>query len=247
MPVSLKGRILPVAIMFSALLGADSLAEPSGVYQQDFAAKFSLKAHGTVIGKTEWSLTTNDANELIYKSESKAAGIAALITNDHIVERSVWRREPQGLLPHTYKYDRSGGKREKRVAVAFDWKNGLARNTAKGETWSMPVPEGTLDKLGYVIVMMHDLNTGKRDLQYQIADGGKLKLYRFKAIGEESLKTPFGVLSTVIMRRIRDDKRETTYWCATQYRYLPIKVEHREKDGSVITLYIESLRGIPRS
>lgn len=248
MSVSLKGRTLLPVIVFSVLLGPDTLAEPAGVYQQNFSAKFSLKARGTVIGKTEWSLTTNDANELIYESESKAAGLAALFTNDHIVERSVWRRKPQGLLPHAYKYDRSGGEKEKKIAVAFDWDRGLALNTAKGETWSMPVPEGTLDKLGYVIVMMHDLNTGKRELQYQIADGGKLKLYRFKAIGEESLKTPFGILPTVIMRRIRDDnKRETTYWCATQLRYLPIKVEHREKDGSVITLYIESLQGIPRN
>ena len=246
MSISLIARA-PV-IAFTALLCAASNAEPLGVYSQDFSAKFSLKAHGAVIGKTQWSLKNNDAKELVYESESKAASIAALITNDHIVERSVWRREAEGLVPHAYKYDRTGGKKEKRVAVAFDWSKGIALNTAKGKTWSMPVPEGTLDKLGYLIVMMYDLNKGKRDLQYKIADGGRLKVYRLKAIGEESLSTPMGQLSTVIIRRIRDDnKRETTYWCAPRYGFLPVKVEHREKDGSVITLHIESLQGIPNS
>ena len=246
MSVSLIGRVAVIGL--TALLSAAANAEPLGVYSQDFSAKFSLKAHGALIGKTEWSLKNNDAKELIYESERKAAGLAALITNDHILERSVWRREAKGLLPYAYRYDRTGGKRAKTVAVAFDWSKGLALYTAKGKTWSMPVPEGTLDKLGYVIVMMYDLDKGERDLKYQIADGGKLKVYRLKAIGEESLRTPMGELATVIVKRIRDDnKRETTYWCAPRYRYLPIKVEHREKDGSIITLHIESLQGIPSS
>ena len=42
-----------------------------------------------MIGKTEWSLTTNEADELVYKSESKVAGIAAFITNDHIFLNSL--------------------------------------------------------------------------------------------------------------------------------------------------------------
>ena len=247
MLVLLKWWALLLVIVSATLLGNATRAEPMGVYQQDFSAKFSLKAHGALIGKTEWSLTKNSADEMVYASESKAAGLAVFITNDHIVESSIWRRREQGLVPHAYQYDRSGGKKEKKVSVAFDWAKGLVLNTAKGKTWSMPVPPGTLDKLSYVIVMMHDLNSGKRDLQYQIADGGKLKLYHFKAIGEDSLNTSFGELSTLVIKRIRKDKRETTYWCAPAYRYLPVKVEHREKDGSVITLHIESVQGIPDS
>ena len=230
------------------LLCEASISDALQVYAQDFSAQFSLKAHGAVIGKTAWSLSTNEANELVYKSESKAAGIAVFISKEHIVERSIWRREAQGMLPHRYYYDRSGGKKEKKVSVKFDWSNGTALTTAKGDTWSMQIPQGTLDKLGYVIVMMHDLNTGKRDFTYQIADGGKLKDYHLKAVGEETVNTPMGKLSTLVIKRIRDDnKRETTYWCASQYRYLPVKVEHREKDGTVITLYIESVQGIPES
>ena len=109
----------------------------------------------------------------------------------------------------------------------------------------MSIPEGTLDKLSYVLVMMHDLETGHGDLRYQIADGGKLKVYQFKTIGEEILDTVFGKLSTEKIERIRDDKRQTTYWCAPALSYLPVKVEHREKDGSVITLIIETVEGIP--
>lgn len=236
--------LLPIIVSFT-LLGHAASAQPLGVYQENFSAHFSLKTRGTLVGKTEWSLINKNGNEFVYKSQSKAVGIARLITNDHVVESSIWKRQKQGLVPHTYQYNRSGGKKEKQVTVEFDWTKSVARNTAKGKTWTMSIPEGTLDKLSYIIVMMYDLNAGRRDLQYQIADGGKLKLYHFKVIGEESLETIFGNLATLVIKRIRDDKRQTTYWCAPGYSYLPVKVEHREKDGAVITLLIESVQGIP--
>ena len=197
-------RALLALIVSLTLLGNGASAKALGGFQHNFSAKFLLKTRGTLIGKTEWTLISNNRDELIFESESKAAGIAVFITNDHIIERSWWKRQEQGFVPHNYKYDRSGGKKEKQVTVDFDWHQGVVRNTAKGGTWSMPVPEGTLDKLSYVLVMMHDLDNGRADLQYQIADGGKLKLYHFKSIGEEKLNTVFGKLSTVIIQRIRD-------------------------------------------
>lgn len=238
-----RSTLIPVAVL-AMMLATAARAEQAEIYQQNFLVRFSLRAHGTVVGSTEWSLTTNNANELVYESKSKTTGIAALISNDHIVESSIWRRQPHGLLPHRYHYDRSGGKKRRTASVAFDWPNGLALSTAKGRTWSLPVSEGTLDKLSYVLAMMHDLGVGKRDLHYQVADGAKISLYHFKSHGQENLDTPLGVLSTLVLKRVRDDKRETTYWCAPDFRYLPVKVEHREKDGSVITLSIKSVQGI---
>lgn len=236
------------SLILSLLLSSIAASYASPVFEEQFSAYFLLKSRGAVIGKTSWSLSRPDENNLVYESQSDAAGIAKLISNDHIVETSEWRLREESLQPFAYRYDRSGGRKEKQIAVSFDWENRLARNTAKGQTWSMPLPDGTLDKLGYVLAMMHDLNAGKRDLQYQIADGGRLKTYRLKAIGEESLKTAIGTLPTIKILRLRkDSKRETTFWCAPRLRYLPVKVEHKEKDGSVITLTIESVEGIADS
>ena len=240
MQVSIWCRtLLPVVF-----LGMGINAAASGIFQETFSAHYVVESHGTLIANTYWSLSKN-GNDLVYETETKTAGLAALITNDHIVERSEWRIKDHSPRPHTYRYHRTGGRKDKQVTVAFDWVQRVALNTAKGQTWSMPVPDGTLDKLGYVIAMMYDLDIGKREFEYPVADGGKLKTYRLKAIGEEDLETRIGTLATIKIRRIRDtDKRETILWCAPQLHYLPVKVQHREPDGT-ITFKIQSVQGIP--
>jgi len=232
-----------IAAVLALMMSSTSIA--ARVFQDEFSARFTLESSGTVIGSTLWSLTAIDGSRLVYQSESTATGIFRLLRDDHIVERSEWRMQGDALRPYGYRYDRTGKKRRKRIEVAFDWRQGSARNTYKGKTWTMRVPTEAMDKLGYVLAMMYDLGTGKRELEYRIADGGKLKTYRLKAIGEEDIRTRIGSLNTLKVLRVRDDKRRrTTFWCAPRLRFLPVKVEHREKDGSVITLLIESVRGI---
>ncbi len=42
-------------------------------------------------------------------------------------------------------------------------------------------------------------------------------------------------MDTVIVRRLRNsDERETLLWCAKSLNYLPVMIEHREKDGTVL-------------
>ena len=45
-------------------------------------------------------------------------------------------------------------------------------------------------------------------------------------------------------RRVRKDgKRNTVFWCAPALAFLPVKIEHREKDGTVIFLHLRSQDG----
>ncbi len=229
--------------LFALLLPAITPAS-AGVFQSEFSAGFVLKSRGALIGKTQWSLVTRGDRRLVYQSRSATAGIAVLFGKAEITERSEWQRVGETWQPMSYRYVRTGKKR-KQVAVDFDWTSGLAVNTAAGESWSMPVPNGTLDKLGFMLAMMHDLGAGLRALEYPIADGGKLKRYHLQTIGAELLQTPIGLVETLKVERIRaDTDRETTFWCAPELGFLPVKMEHKETDGSVITLTIESLEGI---
>jgi len=233
---------LILGILCAAQIGVTASA--AAVFTDEFSAEFALEARGMIVGRTLWTLTREGGDRVVYESESKPTGFASLVLDDHIVERSEWRLEDGELRPAAYRYDRSGRK-EREVAVAFDWKRGLTENTSGGETWHMPIEPGTLDKLGYLFAMMHDLARGERELSYTITDGRKLKTYRLRAVGTEILETDLGRLETLEVRRVREDnRRETTFWCAPRYRFLPVKVEHREKDGSVIRLYLRSVAGL---
>jgi hypothetical protein len=214
------------------------------VFQTNFTAEFVLKARGAIVGRTTWSLSATKES-LVYELESKTAGIAVLFSKDHIVERSEWRPQGHALKPYSYEYDRSGGKKEKQVSVEFLWNDAAVINTSHAKSWRMPVPDDAIDKLSYVIAMMHDLNSGQSDFEYVIADGGKLKSYTLKSIGKETLQTKVGsVETTKVLRRRHDSLRETTFWCAPLYQYLPVKIEHRKPDGEVITGYIQSVSGL---
>ena len=128
--------------------------------------------------------------------------------------------------------------------MQFEWAQAEVVNVAKGRTWRMSIPDGTLDKLSYMLALMNDLQDGKRELIYPVADGGQLKTYRVEGLGHQQLDTALGTLDTLMVRRTREGSpRQTTYWCAPALDYLPVQVEHRERDGSIITLRISAATG----
>ncbi|HSS63569.1 MAG TPA: DUF3108 domain-containing protein [Gammaproteobacteria bacterium] len=202
---------------------------------EPFVARYSITTQGAKIGQTEWTVRPVASDVFVYESRTVAAGIFGLVSDDEIVERSRWQLDQGVLQPLSYSYHRSGGEKERNVEVSFDWENNQAENTAKGHSWRMPVPAGTLDKLSYVLVLMNDLAAEKTELRYSIADGGRLKIYELRIEGEERIDTALGPMDTVIVRRLRNSEdRETLLWCARRLNYLPVMIEHREKDGTVM-------------
>jgi len=206
---------------------------------QPFEAEFVLESHGVTIGETHWKLT-RDTQGFVWESSSNAAGVAVMFGENSIIERTEWRRTDDALRPVRYRYRRSG-RRDKVVEIAFDWGTGVAYNTADGDTWHMQVPTGTLDKLSYLLALMDDLGAGKRNVRYDIADGGRLKEYRLHVSGSDTLLTEVGSLETLkVVRERPDSDRQTTLWMAPSLGYMPVRVEHRDPDGESITMSIRS-------
>ena len=230
-----------VSLLLWACAGAGT-AKDAGWLPEPFSATFELETLGTRVGETRWQFARH-GNELEYSSTSQPAGFYALIRDETIVERARLRARGRNLIALNYQYRRSGGKRERFVEVDFDWQRKRVRNTAKGQTWEMAVPTGTLDKFSYLLAVMRDLSDGKTKFSYDIADGGKLKRYALEVLANERIDSRFGLLDTVKLRRKHRKNRQTTLWCARAFRYLPVRVEHREKDGSVLTLTLQEVEG----
>ncbi|HSS65950.1 MAG TPA: DUF3108 domain-containing protein, partial [Gammaproteobacteria bacterium] len=112
-----------------------------------------------------------------------------------------------------------------------------------GRTSRMSVPVDTLDKLGYMLVLMEDLKAGKRSVRYHIADGkNRMKVYKLKVVGEERMTTALGTVGVLkIVRERKDDDRETTIWVAPELDFMPVRIEHRERDDESVTISIRSL------
>lgn len=113
----------------------------------------------------------------------------------------------------------------------FDWQKKSASNPDANKPWSIAITPNTLDKLNYQLQLRADIKAGKQDLTYVIVDNGKLKTYKFQVVGNETIKTPFGMIDTLKVERVRkpNDDRQTTFWLAKKWDYLLVKFKQAEK------------------
>ncbi len=210
-----------------------------------FEADYSIRIKGAQIAKMTRRFSQKGDGEYQYHSETNTTGLVSLFRKDHIIETSNWQLQAHKLVPMDYYYDHSGGKKDRKVSISFDWENNLITNSIDGSSWKMPTSPNIMDKLLYQLAIMYDLKAGKKSLQYTIADGGKTKIYNFEYIGEETIGTPLGKLKTVKLQRHKpNSRRKSTLWCAKDLEYLPIKVENIERDGKITVALIKSLKGI---
>ena len=235
------------ALLMVLVYASPPLVSASSELPERFEASFVLDAAGTILARTRWSLAPGAGGSFVATSRTEPKGLFALIRDDTRIERSEWTYAGDWLQPLAYQYERTGRK-ARRIDITFDWKENIARHDSRGTAWRLQVPAGTMDKLNYILALMRDLGRGARRVDYTIADGGRrLKRYVFATIGEERIESGLGTLDTVVVRRERENStRETTFWCAPALGFFPVKIVHVERDGTPLTLRIESLGGIER-
>jgi len=212
----------------------------------DFSANYSVKLNGLPAGELKRSLSTNNDGTRTFKSSTQAKGIFAFFKPDLVEETSIWQKNDQFIRPLSYLYQRTGGKKDKYLSLTFDWHTQRVHIDDKKHPWRLVLEKNTLDKLVYQLALMLDLSDKKTNIKYRIADGGKLKTYKIAILGEEVVSTPLGKIATIKLTRLRDRPkgRETTLWCAPTLNYLPVKLEHIEKGGTVFTASLRRLEGI---
>lgn len=146
--------------------------------------------------------------------------------------------EKQQVIPLHYKYQRRVLRRDRDAELTFDWDNHTVTNNVQNTTWKMDITQRVQDKLSYQLQLQLDLLNNKKDLVYQIADGGRLKEYGFETVGEEVLETPLGKVSTIKVKRSREnDDRVTHAWLAKDWNYLLVRLQ-QEEDGDAYTIYL---------
>ncbi|MGB5540934.1 MAG: DUF3108 domain-containing protein [Gammaproteobacteria bacterium] len=223
--------ILAAALLLAVTLPAAGVQ--ASVVMPAFKASYELSRGSMKIGNSTIELSTGANGSYTYKARSWPVRWVAWFLKDKLYETSRGKITAAGIRPDTYTYQRTGGRKEREANLTFNWKDMRVQNDVEDSKWEMDIPAGTLDKLVSQLGMMHALASGDTDITFNIADGGKLKEYRFKVVGEETLETPAGMFETVKITRLREDnKRETFIWCAPSLHYLPVRIWQREKDDA---------------
>jgi len=207
----------------------------------DFSASYELRLGSLRIGTSTISLENRADGSYRYESRSTPTPLVSWLLKDKLQETSIGTLAGNRVRPDKYHYSRSGGKKEREAELVFDWQSMRVSNVVEGSRWEMDIPAGTLDKLASQLAMMLALDQGMTDITFKIADGGKLKEYRFRVVGKETLELPAGTFETVKITRLRENKkRETFIWCAPALNYLPVRIWQREKDDAEYTSDLET-------
>lgn len=207
----------------------------------DFSAQYSAYRAGFRVIRSHVTLR-RQGDHYVYTSFSEPVGLVSLFIHETITERSVWTYHGGGIRPLSYRYQLKGHK-HKEVHLVFDWHQHRVTNTVPDHTWSLTIPDGTLDKFSVELAVELDLAHSPTELTYPIADDGKLKHYRFRVLGRERVQTPAGSFEAIkLIRERSNDKRKTYIWCAPALHYLLVHMEHIEPDGGHYYLSLDKVQ-----
>lgn len=210
----------------------------------DYSAIYSVQYNSLSVGELNQTLSTLENGERLLTSETRTRGLVALFRSDNVKEQSRWRDYQGTIQPLEYRYERSR-RRPKFLHMLFDWHDYQLAMDDKKHPWSLTLKPGTLDRLIYQLAVMRDLSNGEQQLQYIIADGGRLKHHEIRILETETVTTSLGTIEAIKLMRDRDDDddRQTILWCAPALGYLTVKLQHIEKDGATFTASLDQLSG----
>ncbi len=241
LPRSHLARLTSLFVLLSCLLPVSQVQATN--ITTPFSAEYFVYRNGTKIGERTHSLKKQE-NDYLFESLMHTTGFAALLKSVQVTEQSHWRLNNNHVQPQRYEYlDSSDDSRT--AKITFDWQKQRVTNRVGNKPWAMDLPVGTQDKFGYMLALMHDLQKGNTTPEYQIADGGRIKTYRFVNKGKVLLNTELGKLETIKLQRIRvgKEKRKVFIWCVPSLGYLPVRIE-RHKKSAVYTMLIQKIEGL---
>lgn len=221
-----------------ALLWLVAFLPASAVAQlQPFAATYSATLDLLIDLPVEArrQLSKSPSGVWHFSSEAKSAFASQ-------TESSILEFDNGGWSPQSYKFLRSVFGRKRQISISFDAERQRITTVAKQEPWTQPYEQGVQDKLSYQLQLREDLIQGKSELNYRIADGGKIKNYRFIRSGSETLKTPAGTFDCVRLQLQRlEDQQQTIIWMAPKLDYLTVRLLRIDASGREHFLNLKAL------
>ncbi|WP_312846330.1 DUF3108 domain-containing protein [Marinobacter arenosus] len=221
---------MAATLLLQALLNIPAHAEEPGStltpYQATYTA--SMNKGVSLNGTAKRTLSDQGNGVWLYRTD-----VDSFIAD--IDESLILKWEDNRVIPLRYRYRLSGFLiKDREQSIDFDWDAGIATGKYRGKAFELELSEGVLDPLGFQLQLSQDIKSGKRDLTYQVIDGGDYDHDRFAVLDREPLETSRGPIPTLKAEKVRDEssKRETLMWFAPDEDFLLVRLLQVEPDGS---------------
>ena len=127
--------------------------------------------------------------------------------------------------PHHYSHESAGFGINRGGEIVFDWETG----TAKGSKAVYPLVAEALDALSVAMVARCNMAKADPSFAYHVAEPDGLDEYHYRALENETIKTPAGEwLATGLERDYQERGRKSRFWAAKELDYFMIRMDHQE-------------------
>ena len=211
---------------------------------KDFTASYNLYHNDFFVGQSTRTLSSKNKN-LTFLSTAKTDGVAAWFFNITITETSKLLFKNKRLHFISYSYNEKNGDDNEGYQIQLEQPDKLYNSYTKE---SYPAVKNLHDTLGFTVAIMQDMQAGKREIKYTIAEKDSLKIYTLKFIKKENLKTKKGLISTLKMEHYDPQtKYRFTFWCAENMGFLPIRIRNinPKGDANLLNLTHFNQKAIP--
>ncbi len=210
-----------------------------------FSARYDLSRNGIRVGETQVNLLVRPDETYSYQAHTEPSGVLALWREDLIEEQSHGTLVDGRPRPERYLYHREGDGISLHLELHFDWENAKVHIDSGDTSWALDIGPETLDKMVQQLAFVRDLAAGAQQASYHIADGGRLKTYQYRVLGNETLKTPLGRYTTIRADRSKNaGAPDYSLWLAPKLDYRPVRIIRRHR-GARYEMAIKELKRAP--
>jgi hypothetical protein len=215
-----------------ALLGAGG--SPQALASHDSCAADLLARHAgeTLSYRVDWKGFSLDSVRQIAQLEDgrwEAQNRSSLLFMA-IEERSHFALDGGQIRSLEYRYDRQGLSNKHDLRLVFG--SGYYDVFSPRGDGRMEVAAPVYDLLNHQLQMRIDLacDAPRPHYRYPIARRTRVSDYRYRRVGEESVTTPAGTFTAVVLERGEADDKLDRVWLAPALDYLIVRLVHQEDD-----------------
>lgn len=236
--------LLPLIFVMTCFPAAINAADKAVLVEFDAV----YEVHRGRFEIAEVRMTLKQTQDGIYRFTSRleAVGMLAWVMDDVISEESIFHftdnGNTNGFRPVSYEYRHKGSDKNRDESIIYDWTNGVAELDYRGNTNTIELEAGTVDRFLLQLNAAAALHAGSKHLKVRVLDNGRVKQYELKAGNEEEIKSPAGRYITLPVSKIdEDDDKRFTFWFAPSLNYVPVRIERVKKNEEPMRMELKRI------
>jgi Protein of unknown function (DUF3108) len=167
----------------------------------------------------------------ILSSEAETGGVLDLFRPQRLHSISRGAITAEGLRPESFLTSRTRRGRTAASRARFDWDAGKLTYGSASEEKTASLAPGAQDLMSFMFQFVL-LPPAPGRYQLPIATGTRFETYGFEIRPEEPIETPIGTMRALPVRQLpRAGAESIEMWLAAEYRYLPVRIRHYDREG----------------